>query len=128
MKDIGARVPVDRVAARVVAPGKAYVPDKKIVNHDSELPIEVRPFNNVEVKAQGFIDLRGRVVGRFTVLGIAKEYIGRWVVRCSCGRYSTRTAKAIKNPNNHVDRCEHCRHLAFLQREEHYRRTGKDID
>lgn len=126
--DIYARVPVDRVAARVVAPGQEYVPDKKVVNHDSDLPLSIRPFNKAEVKAQGFIDLRAHRFGRFIVLGISAEHQGRWVVRCACGRYSTRTTKAIKNPRNSEDRCEHCRHLAFLKREEYYRRHGKDKD
>lgn len=126
--DLHARVAVNGVAARVIARGKQYVPDKQVVNNDSDLPIAVRPYSKAEKSAQGFIDLRGREVGRLVVVGMARDFVRQWVVRCACGRYSTRSAKAIKNPRNGNDRCEHCRYLAFLQREEHYRITGKDRD
>lgn len=36
--------------------------------------------------------------------------------------------KAVLNPENAQDRCEHCRHLAFLKREEIWRRDGRDVD
>lgn len=123
MKDIHARVPVDRLAARVVGGGVSFVPNKRVLNNDSEMPIATRPFSRVELKAEGFADLSGRRVGRFTVLGIARDFNRQWVVRCDCGRYSTRTAKAIKNPANSVDRCEHCRHLAFILRDDRMRQA-----
>lgn len=128
MDDIHARVPVNRVAVWVTGPGEHFNPRKRVQTNDSEAPIETRPFTSVERNAEGFIDLTGRRVGRLTVLGIAREFTRQWVVRCDCGRYTTRTAKAIKNPGNTQDRCEHCRHLAFLKREYFWRRTGRDAD
>jgi len=120
--------PVNRVAVWVSLRGENFVPNKVVLTNDSWTPIPTRKAKKVELNTDGFVDLTGRRFGRFTVIGIAKDIKARWVVRCSCGIYSTRSAKAIKNKNNDIDSCEHCRHLAFLKREEAYRRTGKDKD
>lgn len=119
---------VDRVAAWVSGPGEHFVPNKIVLTNDSKTPISCRPFNKCELGQPGHIDLRGKKFGRFTVVGIARDIRRQWVVRCACGTYSTRSAKAIKNPENVQDRCEHCRHVAFLKREEVWRRTGVDQD
>jgi len=124
--DFHARRPVDRVAAQVTARGFHYEPAKHVQTRDSDTPLAIREIQSVERNASGFINLAGMTFGRFVVLGISADYARHWVVRCSCGRYSTRTAKAIKNPENTQDRCEHCRHLAFLKREEAFRRTGRN--
>ena len=128
MNDIYARVPVNKIAALVTGRGEHFAPRKFAQNNDRDTPIETRPLTPVETNAQGFIDLSKRRVGRFTVLGISRDFPRQWVVRCDCGRYSTRSAKAIKNKDNGQDRCEHCRHLAQLKRSEHWRRTRRDID
>jgi hypothetical protein len=125
--DIHARVPVDRVAARVVMfKGETFTPDKKIVTNDSETPIAIR--KTLYRSDPNFEDLTGRRFGRFVVIGLARDLKGKWVVRCVCSRYSTRCKKAILNKENAQDRCEHCRHLAFLKKEDIWRRTGKDVD
>src|SRR5688572_5807614 len=60
-------------------------------------------------------NLTGRRFGRFEVVGMAatipgtRNTGGRWVVRCSCGDYEVRTAKAIKNLSNGNDMCHICR-------------------
>ena len=123
-----ASVPVDRVAVWVSLRGENFVPNKVVLTNDSKTPIATRPFTKVELNQDCFVDLRGRKFGRFTVIGISRDFSRQWVVRCSCGIYTTRSAKAIKNKKNDIDMCEHCRHLAFLKREESYRRTGKDTD
>lgn len=128
MDDIYSRVPVDRVAVWVAGPGEHFNPTKRVQANDSEEPIATRPARISERNADGFLDLTGQRVGRFMVLGLARDFARQWVVRCDCGRYSTRHAKAIKNPANTQDRCEHCRHLAFLKRDERWRRTGRDVD
>lgn len=128
MKDIHARIPIDRIAARAISAGVAYSPQKSIRNLDTDLPIKTRESTQTERRSNGFVDLSGRRVGRFTVLGMASQINAMWVLRCDCGRYTTRTAKAIKNPQNTNDRCEHCRHLAFLKCEEHWRRTGRHLN
>ncbi len=124
MDDIHARAPVDRVAARVVfSTGEHFDPNKQVLRNDSETPLRVTPVTKAMLKSGSFVNLTGLRFGRFTVLGVAKDFPG-WVVRCDCGRYSTRRAKAIKNPANAQDRCDHCLHLAYLQRNEIWRRTA----
>ncbi len=128
MDDIYARAPIDRLAARVVMfSGEHYIPNKKILTKDNEMPLSI---SNLEKEKQSpkFEDIRGKKFGRFTVIGLSSEIKGRWVVRCDCGTYSLRKKKAIFNPLNTQDRCENCRHLAYLKRSEYTRRTGHDID
>ena len=127
MKDIHARIPIDRISARAISAGVAYKPQKTIRNLDTDLPIKTREPTQTERRSNGFVDLSGQRVGRFTVIGMASQINAMWVVRCDCGRYATRTSKAIKNPNNSSDCCEHCRHLFFLKRDERFRRTGKNL-
>lgn len=126
--EMHARVPVDRVAAWVTGPGEHFTPRNKVLTNDSEFPIETRHPTVGERNTNGFIDLTGRRVGRFTVIGVARHFAAQWVVRCDCGRYSTRRAKAIKNAENTQDRCEHCRYLASLKRSELWRRTGRSAN
>lgn len=120
MDDIHARAPVDRVAVRVSGPGEHFEPRKCVLTNDSDLPLAARP---APANAR---DLTGLRFGRFVVIGFSSDHRGHWVVRCDCGRYSTRRARAIKNRANSDDRCEHCRHLAFLQRDAYWWRTGRD--
>ena len=121
MDDIHAKVPVDRVAVRVVGPGEHFDPNKKIQTNDRSTPIPTRPV------PFGVEDLTGTRMGRLTVLGLARDFKKHWVVRCDCGTYTTRRRKSILNPGNGADRCEHCRHLAFLKRDDLWRRTGKEV-
>ena len=114
-------VPVDRVAARVTRGGINYTPNKKILTDDSDLPLPTIP------NPSSVHDLSGHKFGRFVVTGWFAGG-GKWVVKCNCGIYTTRKTKAVTNPNNKQDRCERCRHLAFLRREEHWRIHGKDIN
>lgn len=128
MKDIHARRPINKTAAIVTSCGVHYEPNKIVQTNDSDLPIATRPITKAELKQKCFVDLTRFRVGRLLVIGAARDFKGRWVVRCDCGKYSTRRAKSIKNPENAQDRCEHCRHLAFLKRNEQWRRTDKNCD
>lgn len=129
MQDIHARAPIDRVAVRVVMfLGEHFNPDKIVLTNDSETAHRVIRFSKAMRCNPSFDDLTGKRVGRFTVMGLAQDFKGSWVVRCDCGRYSTRKKKSLTNHENVQDRCEHCRHLAFLQRDEVLRRTMKDAD
>ena len=123
--------PVNRTAALVVSKGVSYEPDCKITIKEYIGPPEIIPPHK-HPNTPGFIDLTGRVKGRFKVLGLMAAGKGRWVVRCVCGTYSTRSAKSIKstdhNPHAHLDACRECMHSAYRRREEQFRRTGKDID
>lgn len=128
MKDLHARKPINKTAAIVISRGVHYEPNKIVQTNDSDLPIATRPITKEEFKQQCFVNLTGFRVGRLSVIGVARDFKGKWVVRCDCGIYSTRRAKSIKNPENVQDRCEHCRNLAFLKRNEHWRKTGKVSD
>lgn len=120
------RAPVDRVAARVIRPGVKYEPAKRIQTADQPTPFQVVKLTQSHLRNPSFKDFTGRRVGRLTVYGLSTDS-GRWACRCDCGTYTLRTAKSIRNPNNAtIDRCEHCRHLACLQREDHYRQTGRN--
>jgi hypothetical protein len=128
MDKISLSKPINKTAAMVTSKGYEYKPCKKIETQDTHLPIPIRMPSQEILSLPTFKSLTGYKFGRFTVLGIAEE-IGRgWVVRCQCGTYTTRRSKAILNPNNRQDRCEQCRHLAFLKREDKWRRTGVDQD
>lgn len=128
MKDIYDRTAINKTAALVVGAGTHYTPNKKVQTNDSDLPIETRAITKSELCQPCFIDLTGSRIGRLTVIGAAREFKGSWVLRCDCGTYTTRKSKAIKNTENIQDRCEHCRHLAFLKRNEQWRRTGRCSD
>ena len=132
MKNVSAKIltsfPVDSMAAKVAGNGYEFSPNKIVLTNDSEFPLRIRLATKSEKGQKTFIDLTGKKFGRFTVLGQARDFQKNWVVRCSCGKYTTRTSKAIKNPANNVDSCEHCRHLAHLKNEIHYRVSGKDLD
>ena len=77
--------------------------------------------------------MMGKKKGRFTVIGLlAGGKANTWVVRCSCGTYTTRTTKSIKgaetNPAAHMDACRECMQLAYRKKEEVWRRTGKEAN
>lgn len=121
--------PVNIVAVRVVFGFKEeYNPKKKVQSNDNPMPIELRQITKAELNSPNFKNLAGIKFGRFEVIGLAKHFMGKWVVRCKCGMYSTRKKKAILNPNNGQDRCESCRDLAFKKKKMHYKETGKDKD
>ncbi|MDE1493305.1 hypothetical protein, partial [Xenorhabdus bovienii] len=50
-----------------------------------------------------------------------------YVVRCRCGKYAVRTLKAIRNPANVTDMCEHCLHLYNLRRRNLFLTEGKEV-
>ncbi len=118
MDKILTSVPINKTAAVVLSKGEHFTPNKRIANLDSELPI---PVKKIPKEAQNIL---GHKNGRLTVIGFAKDFNGRWVVRCDCGRYTVRSKKALMNPANVDDCCEHCRHLKFLQREQKRKANG----
>lgn len=112
--------PVNMTAVRVTRfRGEHYHPaEKKITCAHSETPLPTRPIDSDP-------QLAGIRFGYFTVigLGLLKRDRNRgnpkpaaWVVRCDCGNYEHRTARAIRNPSNHVDRCQACRQVQYEKR------------
>lgn len=121
------RAPVNSTAARVLTGGEEYVPDKMIGNAADCDYLPVKPIAELHhLAAEEARRWQGHRFGRMTVVGYSADVPRRWVVRCACGVFTLRKLKAIKNPANVFDCCQHCHHLIFLKRQEHYRRTGKD--
>lgn len=124
MNDIHSRVPVNKTAALVVSKGFEYQPEKIICRRDQDCPIPTRDISkNINIE-----NLAGLKFGRFTVIGLARDVPKRWVVRCSCGTYSIRTAKAIKSEGNYGDRCDKCKHIAYLRKRDIWQSSGLEVD
>lgn len=123
MKDhwdkIGASVPVNSQAAKSIGRGFEYTSPKKVLTQEWDSPPTM--FSRIP---KGEFDLTGHKFGRFTVIGKLmweKRSVDKalWVCRCACGKYAARTSKAARNPANaEIDRCEQCRHVAYLKRED----------
>ncbi len=123
IEQVIASVPQSATAARVVSRGEHYEPAINYGDHrHSDTPIATFALNEITnpqhlARARQIIGVK---FGRFTVIGYAREQNpnknARWVVRCSCGNYEIRKAKAIRNRTNSEDRCQDCRHLAYIQR------------
>lgn len=124
MTDLGrifASNPVNATAARVLGGGVHYdgpaIPENHF--HSVGPPTIVPP--RLHPRTAGFVDLTGHQFGWLTVLGfygsknLKKKAL--WVVRCNCGNYETRTAKAVKNPANNQDACIKCRQTLYLRRQ-----------
>ena len=122
MEQIAISTPVDRVARWVTSEGYKYSPDKKPNGAFWDI---CPPLKEPMPNAPNFAGVK---FGRFTVIGLSRTFKARWVVRCSCGRFEVRRAKAIKNPRNSGDACDHCRHLEYLKRTDFYRRNGFDME
>jgi hypothetical protein len=106
----------------VVGRGERYRNEPSVVNVCTESPPKLKPL------PPNATNLAGLRFGRFRVVGMQAGVSGRWVVRCDCGNYEIRRAKAILNPDNWGDRCTYCRNKAFERKE--YERTtyGRHID
>lgn len=103
-------VPLNGTAARVTSKGFQYKPAKKInAAHWREPPPTKKWPDLIEN------DLTGMKSGRFTVVGYLRDIPKRWLVRCVCGAFESRTAKAVRNPKNEEDRCQICRYTEHLQ-------------
>ena len=107
----GSRVPVDKKTSRI-NDGDKFESNKKIQTADQKTPFPVYDSK-----------LDGMRFGNFTVQGYygkpnPKKKKGLYSVRCDCGIYSLRAAKAIKNPNNNEDCCERCREVKYFRRQQ----------
>ena len=122
--------PVNRTAASVVGQGGCDEDDVLSRNRFAvhvALPLPIRPPLPCERCNPSFHNLSGHKYGWMTVMGIydAPTHGMRWVVRCVCGRYETRTARAIRNPLNDRDKCEECYRVDQIRRRERDIREGR---
>ena len=64
-----------------------------------DAPPRMRGPRATELRDPSFSDLTGLKTGRVVVVGILADNTARyqrWVVRCVCGHYETRRAKALR--------------------------------
>lgn len=61
--------------------------------------------------------LHGQRFGRLTAIGWHADGHSRWVVRCDCGAYETRSTKALRNPQGYPNKmCSRCARIEKLKR------------
>lgn len=115
--------PVDALAGRQLARGIEWVPAHR--GNPDKWHWDAPPNHLLmPVPRNGhrgaFADLTGRKVGRLTVAGFLgkpnRKVKARWLVRCLCGDYEARSARAITNPANGDDCCEKCAYFARVKR------------
>ena len=103
--------PISKEAALVTGPGIHYTPKMPRVP-------QLLYKNCPETFGFGYRfnkknpDFRKKRFGRFIAVGISTEH-GRWVMKCSCGNYEFRSAKALKNYENNPHKeyefmCQYC--------------------
>ncbi|MHB9879117.1 hypothetical protein ACSMXM_05585 [Pacificimonas sp. ICDLI1SI03] len=92
------------------------------VNFKQEVKCECRdhwkapPKTKALPKSESFVDLTGKKVGRFTVVGFLGKKTpnaaySRWLVRCTCGDYEALSSRAIKRGVNPDECCELCNQI-----------------
>lgn len=115
--------PVNIQAMRVTRKGVRYeydAPDKLGLTKDQSHKTITQPHWYAPPKTlppPPDINLIGYGFGSFVVVGYlgSKRDKGRWLVKCTCGDYETRTSKSARSPANDMDCCERCRHTAQLK-------------
>ena len=110
-------VPANATASRVMSGGVHYDPEVKEANHTwhSYAPPPLKAINREPIQSREIArQLIGRKFGSLTVIDLADIDKGggtaKWAVRCVCGYYEVRNARAIRNPANRDDACQRCVH------------------
>ena len=101
--------PINKTANLVTQKGIHFNSNKKIQVKEWDKCPKISYF-------RGHTTLNGRKFGKMTVVGLSRDIKKRWIVQCECGKYTIRTAKAIKNPENNWDCCEECRNVIYLRK------------
>lgn len=113
------RDPIDRTAAMILGKGVAPPAVKITCDH-----WEIRPQLKKHVSKD--CDITGTRQGRLVAIGMHHDRNDRWVVRCDCGSFELRTARAMKNPANSADKCVKCRRLDQAKRHHEFATTGRN--
>ncbi len=118
------RAPVARTAAMVFSKGVA-APDVKITCEHWEVcpPLKPKKLTSFQLTSDDLTNCRR---GRFVVMGMARDHKARWVVRCDCGDFELRTAKALRNPRNSDDKCVKCCKIDQAKRHHEFVTTGRN--
>lgn len=123
---LGCETPIDAVAARVTSRGEHFEYQVHPSVQDSDVPLLMRAPTRAQIMSPTFEDLSDRRLGRLRVLGISADRKARWVCKCLCGKYTLRTAAAIKAAADDAA-CSQCYLLAVAKRNDVKRRTGRDV-
>lgn len=105
--------PADRVAAFVTGPGEHWEPERPknwpATSYDA-------PPRTIRWTGPAPDDLTGSRYGRLRVVGLIKAtgHWSNWLVRCQCGAYEDRSARAIKGRAGPT--CWRCDRLVRMQR------------
>ena len=114
---IAASVPVNKQAARVAGRGVHYQskfqPPKWQISVENPLPftLNINPLSGISV---------GMRVGRMVVKGYGGK-VGQeaaYVVRCDCGKWEHRKARALKTPQKPL-MCFNCHNLEWIKSAEY---------
>lgn len=128
MDKIITSAPLNSTAARVTGKGVHYDPTRKPLTLQAAPDTRARenpiPCAKELLSAPAAIlkSLQAQRWGRWTVIGYAlqqpegKNAKASWVVRCTCGRYETRSTKAIRRAVTSGDRCWECAHVEQVKR------------
>jgi hypothetical protein len=115
---IFASAPLNKTAGAVTSKGQGYVSEFKPTRQFWEAQPLIHPTPPI---GDSPVDLTGVEFGRLQVIGIlkAEEFSGghaKWVVRCRCGIYEARRAKAIRaaSPDAMCQFCGWNKHLRWL--------------
>ena len=128
---VGTHIPANKTTALVMSKGVQYKPKISRNRKCSENPFGLAKKETIKFleRQSTFKDMTGEKHGTFEVLGLLKGSNSRWVCKCNCGIYETRTAKSIKNHRNNpgkfdLDKCEYCSDIDGLRIEASSRALG----
>ena len=142
-------IPIDKTALKVILPSKFKFELPKGQKIYDVCP-EIDKIRHYMYSDPNFTDYTGFKYGRFEVLGMLKNRpkkfilrisvkdenvkaikkercntcLCRWVVRCSCGLYEVRKAKALKKADR-FDRCCLCQNKLRLWKKDFIARHGR---
>jgi hypothetical protein len=122
-----ALIPVNRLALQGVLKGEHYKFNRKGIKNRRFWTYEPLPIAPLYVTAENIIGRKfgsNMVVVNYYGKSISKNRpMGRWIVRCVCGNYELRSAKAVKNKKNKNDCCCECKKIRTM-RNSIYQRKG----
>ena len=116
---IAASVPVNAQAARQIGHGEVWEPAVKIHDYSRSCP----KLRKIDCSGKDFVDFTGENVGRLTVIGLRRDAgsdgKARWVCRCTCGGYCTRSSRSMKiglrGGNSFIAMCGLCSYQIQLR-------------
>jgi hypothetical protein len=123
---IAASSPLDSTAASVTSESRDTPQERVYSRLHWKAPPFTRKSTHSETSNPEYEDFTGCTFGRLTVLGIHALSTSNkqvWVVRCACGDYETRRAKAIRKADPR-DACEDCARLEYLRTRETQKAAG----